>query len=146
MRIEVVGQPFDPWAALVAYQSASPSLAGKYGATVSFVGTLRDFNEGAAVERMWLEHYPGMTEKYLRRVAETAISRWPVSDALVIHRYGEIALGDPIVLVAVWAGHREPAFAACRYIIDELKTQAPFWKRELSAAGPRWLEPTPDKR
>lgn len=146
MRIEVVGQPFDPWAALVAHQAAAPALVGKYGATATFVGTLRDFNEGAPVRRMWLEHYPGMTEKYLRRIVETAAGRWAVADALVIHRYGEIAPGEPIVLVAVWSEHREPAFAACRYIIDELKTQAPFWKREQTAAGPRWLEPTPDER
>lgn len=145
MRVEVTERRLDPWAEIATYQASRPELSGKYGATATFVGTLRDFNQGTDVQRMWLEHYPGMTQKHLRRIAETAANHWQVMDVLVIHRYGEMKPGDPIVLVAVWSAHRDQAFAACRYIIDELKTRAPFWKREQTSAGERWVEPTVDK-
>src|SRR5688572_19505727 len=105
MAIEVRDQPFDPYAELARYQERV-SERGKHGATASFVGTMRDLNDDAAVERMTLEHYPGMTEKYLMRIDEEARRRWDVLDVLIIHRVGELTPGDPIVLTAVWATHR----------------------------------------
>ncbi len=100
---------------------------------------MRDYNENQSVSRMTLEHYPGMTERHLRRIVETAGQEWPLLDALVIHRIGELQPNDPIVLVAVWSAHRTAAFAACRFIIEELKSKAPFWKCEATATGSRWV-------
>ncbi|MHB8535368.1 MAG: molybdenum cofactor biosynthesis protein MoaE [Sulfuricaulis sp.] len=140
MKIRLSAVAFDPWQEIQRHEADQPELAGKFGATTVFVGTLRDFNQGAGVRAMTLEHYAPMTEKYLRRVAEEAASRWPIEDLLVIHRHGELGPGDPIVCVAVWSAHRDAAFAACRYVIDELKTRAPFWKQELTETGRRWVE------
>lgn len=141
MAIRVQKEAFDPWQELAAYQARSPVMAGRYGATAVFVGNLRDFNQGQSVAAMTLEHYPGMTEAYLEKISAEAGTRWELLDTLVIHRYGPLALGDPIVLVAVWSAHRDAAFAACRYLIDELKTRAPFWKHEVTSAGGRWVQP-----
>lgn len=141
MRVAVRGEPFDPFAEVTAYLREHPEHAGKYGGTAVFIGTLRDFNEGREVADMTLEHYPGMTDRYLERIAQEAQTRWEVVDVLVIHRYGRLALNDPIVLVAVWSAHRHNAFEACRYIIDILKTKAPFWKQERTNQGPRWVSP-----
>lgn len=136
MRVRVQESPLEPWRELgVAPES------GSYGATSVFVGTLRDFNQGHEVEQMTLEHYPGMTESYLQQISEEAAGRWDLVDTLVIHRVGPLRPGEPIVLVAVWAPHRDAAFSACRYIIDELKTRAPFWKKETTDIGPRWVTP-----
>ncbi len=140
MKIRLSAGPFDPWQEIVRHQARQPESAGKFGATAVFVGTLRDLNHGVEVQAMTLEHYAPMTEKHLERVAAEAGARWPITDLLVIHRYGELRPGDPIVCVAAWAAHRDSAFAACRYVIDELKTRAPFWKQELTAAGRRWVE------
>ncbi|OAD22628.1 molybdopterin synthase, large subunit [Candidatus Thiomargarita nelsonii] len=95
---------------------------------------------GETVQSMFLEHYPGMTEKYLHSISETALQRWSLLDALIIHRVGEMQPGDTIVLVAAWAGHRAPAFEACRFLIEQLKSRAPFWKRESLDEGIRWVE------
>jgi molybdopterin synthase catalytic subunit len=105
----------------------------KIGAVASFVGQVRDV-------RMTLEHYPGMTEKAIGRIVDEAKARWQVADCTVIHRYGELAPTDQIVLVAVASAHRGDAFAACEFIMDYLKTQAPFWKKEHGAGGARWVE------
>jgi len=140
MKIRLSPGAFDPWQEIVRHQEGQAGQAGRFGATAVFVGTLRDFNQGAGVRAMTLEHYPGMTEKHLQQVATEAASRWPIEDLLVIHRYGELCPGEPIVCVAAWAAHRDPAFAACRYVIDELKTRAPFWKQELTEEGRRWVE------
>lgn len=140
MKISVTAEGFDPWQEVSRHQSEQTALRGKFGATCVFVGTLRDFNQGATVQAMTLEHYASMTEKYLERVAHEASARWPIEDVLVIHRYGELQPNEPIVLVAVWAAHRDSAFRACRYIIDELKTRAPFWKKEQTEKGARWVE------
>jgi molybdopterin synthase catalytic subunit len=138
MQVRVQPQPFDVAAELAAH---APDGAAA-GAAVHFVGTMRDVNDGQGVVAMTLEHYPGMTERELERVTADAMSRWAVQDALVIHRYGELAPADPIVLVSVWSAHRGDAFEACRYIIDILKTKAPFWKKEALADGSeRWVEP-----
>lgn len=141
MTIEVRAGAFDPYAELRRHQERVLAGRGKHGATVSFVGTMRDFNENEAVAGMTLEHYPGMTEKHLERLVAEARTRWDIVDALVIHRVGAILPDQPIVLVAVWSAHRGPAFEACRYLIEELKTRAPFWKKEeRPQTGARWVE------
>lgn len=141
MKILLMEKAFDPWQEITRHRSEQPALSGKFGATAVFVGTLRDFNQGSEVQAMTLEHYAPMTQKHLERVAEEALSRWPIADVLVIHRYGELRPNDPIVCVAVWAAYRDAAFAACRHVIDELKTRAPFWKQELTQQGRRWVAP-----
>lgn len=142
MTIRVQEAAFNPWEVLASHeQAAGTRLAGKAGGAAVFVGSMRDFNQGQTVSAMTLEHYPGMTVKYLETVEAEARARWPLLDCLVLHRYGSLRPGDPIVLVAVWAAHRDAAFSACRYIIDELKTRAPFWKQEQTVAGRRWVIP-----
>lgn len=113
---------------------------GRVGALVSFVGTVRDLNEGAAVSEMELEHYPGMTEKALEDIVAQARVRWPLFGVLVIHRVGPLAPLDQIVLVACCSAHRGEAFAACEFIMDYLKTDAPFWKKEQTPGGARWVD------
>ena len=132
--------PFDPWAVLADYAKRA-DLKGKAGATASFVGTLRDFNQGEDVRGVWLEHYPAMTQKYLDDLVAKATAQWPLLEMLVIHRFGYIRVGEPIVLVAAFAAHRQAAFDACREVMEALKKNAPFWKREDTAAGPRWVKP-----
>ncbi len=139
MTVQLRATPFDPWQELSEYQTQL-AQAGQYGATAVFVGTLRDFNEGEWVQAMTLEHYPGMTEKYLQTIAGEAARRWAILDSLIVHRYGALIPNDSIVLVAVWSAHRAAAFDACRYLIEELKTRAPFWKQETLAAGVRWVQ------
>jgi molybdopterin synthase catalytic subunit len=112
----------------------------RVGGVVSFVGTVRDMNDGAAVAGMELEHYPGMTERALADIVEQARARWPLYGALVIHRVGPLLPLDQIVLVAASAAHRGEAFAACEFIIDYLKTDAPFWKKEQTPDGARWVD------
>jgi molybdopterin synthase catalytic subunit len=140
VKIELRSKPFDPLLELGFYQAGLSELHGRYGATAIFIGTMRDYNEAEPISRMTLEHYPGMTERHLQRIVETASREWPLLDALVIHRVGELRPNDPIVLVAVWSAHRAAAFAACRFVMEELKSKAPFWKREDTAAGSRWVE------
>ena len=141
MSVRLAGEAFDPWGEIQSFQSGHPKLAGKFGATAVFVGTMRDFNEGAAVEAMVLEHYASMTRREIEKICAQAVSRWEILDVLVVHRHGPLAPNDPIVLVAVWSAHRDAAFAACRFVIDELKTRAPFWKQEQTGAGQRWVAP-----
>ncbi|NHZ88943.1 molybdenum cofactor biosynthesis protein MoaE [Massilia sp. CCM 8733] len=112
----------------------------RIGAVVSFVGTVRDMNDGASVAAMELEHYPGMTEQALEKIVAQAGERWPLYGALVVHRVGPLAPLDQIVLVACSAAHRGEAFAACEFIIDYLKTDAPFWKKEQTPDGARWVD------
>jgi molybdopterin synthase catalytic subunit len=112
----------------------------RVGAVASFIGLVRDENDAATVRTLTLEHYPGMTEKALDSIVDEARRRWSICDAVVIHRVGELAPTDQIVLVAVSSAHRGDAFAACEFIIDYLKTQAPFWKKELTPDGERWVE------
>ena len=140
MRVELRNAPFDPLAAVADYQTGlEQRLRGQYGALALFIGTMRDFNDGDPVRAITLEHYPGMTERQLERIVATAFRDQPLLDALVLHRVGFLPPNDPIVLVAVWAAHRAEAFAACRFIMEELKSTAPFWKREETAAGSRWV-------
>ncbi len=140
MQVELREAPFDPLLELGRYQASQERLKGRYGATAIFIGTMRDYNDQAAVARMTLEYYPGMTERHLQRIVETAHQQWPLLDTLVIHRVGALQPNDPIVLVAAWSVHRAEAFAACRFIMEELKSKAPFWKWEDTATGSRWVE------
>lgn len=140
MRIEVLSYPFDPWEELRRHQVRLETARGAFGACASFVGTLRDSNGGATVRAMRLEHYPGMTDKYLQSIAEEAGKRWSILDLTILHRVGELQPGDPIVLAAVWCAHRAAAFAACEYLVEELKARAPFWKKEILTEGERWVE------
>ncbi|MGE5089466.1 MAG: molybdopterin synthase catalytic subunit MoaE [Candidatus Levyibacteriota bacterium] len=110
------------------------------GAVATFIGTVRDVNDSASIEGMTLEHYPGMTEAALAEIVAEARARFDIRDALVIHRVGALAPGDQIVLVAVTSAHRGMAFDACRYVMDLLKTRAPFWKKERTPSGERWVE------
>ena len=115
-------------------------MVSKYGATTVFVGTMRDMNEGDHVLSMTLEHYPGMTEKHLDDIAQQAKTQWELLDILIIHRTGRIYPNEPIVLVAVWSAHRAAAYEANRFIMEYLKSQAPFWKKEELQQGSRWVE------
>lgn len=143
--IELRETPFEPYPELMAYQERVSQAGVQFGATCSFVGTLRDFNLGESVTGMYLEHYPGMTEKFLLRIREEAGHRWKLDEALLIHRVGEITLNEAIVLIAVWSFHRGAAFDACRYMIEELKARAPFWKREALVGGThRWVSANSD--
>lgn len=137
-EVRIQSEAFDPWGELQRIELQLPR--GKYGANAVFVGYLRDFNENAAVQAMSLEHYPGMTERYIGKVVETAASRWALLHVVVVHRVGQINVSDPIVLVAVWSAHRAEAFDACRFIINDLKSQAPFWKHERRGHENHWVE------
>jgi molybdopterin synthase catalytic subunit len=110
------------------------------GAVACFIGTVRDLNEGRAVKTMELEHYPGMTEKSLQKIADDARERWPGSDVLIVHRVGKLLPLDQIVLVATTAAHRGEAFESCAFVMDYLKTQAPFWKKEKTGDGEKWVD------
>ena len=136
MRISVQTEDFDAGAELAQMRLAHPEV----GALVSFVGQVRDLNDGSVVSGMHLEHYPGMTEKALAGIAEQAMRRWELADALVIHRHGDLKPLDQIVLVVVASAHRQAAFAACEFIMDYLKTEAPFWKKESTPEGERWVD------
>ncbi len=145
MTIKLYTETFDPWRELADYQSQADGMAGKYGATSVFVGSMRDFNQGDNVRSMYLEHYPGMTEKQLLHIIEQARSQWQFLDALVIHRLGQVWPNDTLVLVAVWSEHRGDAFDVSRFIMENLKSQAPFWKREtLESGSARWVEKNSD--
>lgn len=142
MKIELRETAFDALQELQQYQqdTVTREFAGKYGAMVNFIGTMRDFNEGDAVSAMTLEHYPGMTEKVLTELCDVSMIHWDLLDILIMHRYGEIKPDDNIVLIAVWSAHRQDAFSACRFLIESLKSKAPFWKRETRSSGKRWVD------
>jgi len=136
MGVRVQNEDFDAGAEIAALRRGNAAV----GAVASFIGVARDVNDGDAVSTLTLEHYPGMTEKALEEIVAEARARWKVIDVLVIHRVGEIRPTEQIVLVAVAGAHRGEAFAACEFIMDYLKTRAPFWKKEQTAEGPRWVE------
>ncbi|MBW7900247.1 MAG: molybdopterin synthase catalytic subunit MoaE [Rhodocyclaceae bacterium] len=136
MSISVQEADFDVGAEIAALTAGD----ARAGAVASFVGLVRDVNDGDGVSEMTLEHYPGMTEKALEAIVAEARSRWDVYAVRVIHRVGRLLPQDRIVLVAVSGAHRGEAFAACEFIMDYLKTRAPFWKREVTPAGARWVD------
>jgi len=140
-KIEVLESIFDPWKIQQDYQFLSMQGKTDYGATASFIGTMRDFNEGDEVTSMVLEHYPKMTERQLNEIVDEASNKWSLLNVLVVHRVGKILPAEPIVLVTVWSSHRVDAFEACRFIMEDLKHKAPFWKQETLKEGTsRWVE------
>ncbi|MDP2880375.1 MAG: molybdopterin synthase catalytic subunit MoaE [Azonexus sp.] len=136
MTVRVQEADFDVGAELAALRAGD----ARVGALASFLGLVRDMNHGTSISEMTLEHYPGMTEKALEEIVAEAKGRWDIYDALVIHRVGPLKPCDQIVLVAVTSAHRGEAFAACEFIMDYLKTRAPFWKREATPEGARWVD------
>src|SRR4029450_2759924 len=136
MSVRVQTHDFDAGAEITALRRANP----KVGAVASFIGVVRDVNDGDSIRDMTLEHYPGMTERALEAIVADAKSRWDVMDVLVVHRVGRLLPTDQIVLVVVTGAHRGEAFAACEFVMDYLKTRAPFWKKEQTGAGARWVE------
>jgi len=136
MTVRVQSEDFDVSAEIARLRAGNPAI----GAIATFIGVVRDVNEGGRVTMMTLEHYPGMTEKALSAIVEEAKNRWRLIDVSVIHRIGELQPLDQIVLVIVASAHRGDAFAACEFIMDYLKTRAPFWKKEETGAGSRWVE------
>ena len=136
VMIRVQTGAFDVNAEIERLRAADPRV----GAIACFIGVVRDLNEGVAVGSMTLEHYPGMTEKALEDIVGQARRRWDLYDVLVIHRVGELRPTDPIVLVIVSSAHRGEAFAACEFVMDYLKTEAPFWKKEATPEGVRWVD------
>jgi molybdopterin synthase catalytic subunit len=134
--VRVQQHDFDAGAEIAALRAGNLNV----GAVATFIGTVRDLNDGTGVSSMELEHYPGMTERALEDICAQARGRWDILDALVVHRYGRLSPGDQIVLVVVTSAHRGEAFAACEFIMDYLKTQAPFWKKERTPHGERWVE------
>jgi len=136
MTVRIQVEDFDPGAEIAALRGGNPAV----GAVASFIGVCRNANDGDAITKMTLEHYPGMTEKALESIVAEAKRRWNVIDVLVVHRVGELKPADQIVLVVVTGAHRGEAFAACEFIMDYLKTRAPFWKKEETSRGSRWVE------
>ena len=135
MPVRIQTQDFDAGAEIAALRRSRSEV----GAIASFIGVCRDANDGTAVTKMTLEHYPGMTERALENIVAEARNRWNVMDVLVIHRVGELKPTDQIVLVVVTGAHRGEAFSACEFIMDYLKTRAPFWKKEETPQGARWV-------
>lgn len=140
MQVRVQEEDFDPAEVL------AEKVPSACGAVVSFVGTVRDYSDASDILALEIEHYPGMTECELRRVQEEAARRFDILDSLIVHRYGNLGPSERIVLVAVWSSHRAAAFDACRFLIDVLKTSAPFWKKEITPAGARWVTDCPGCR
>jgi molybdopterin synthase catalytic subunit len=139
--IRVQTDDFDPGLELELLRLGSPAQAG---AVVSFTGLVRDLNAGEKIQQMTLEHYPGMTEKALSAIEQEATSRWALTGTIIIHRVGPLQPNDRIVFVAAASPHRKEAFRACEFMIDTLKTEAPFWKKEATPAGERWVEAPAD--
>ena len=136
MAVRIQVEPFDAGVLIAETHRANP----KVGAVATFVGLVRDVNEGSNVSEMTLEHYPGMTERAIENICREAGERWEVLDARVVHRVGRLRPTEPIVVVVVASGHRRDAFEACQFIMDFLKTRAPFWKKELTGDGERWVQ------
>ena len=136
MSVSVQQQDFDAGAEIAALREGDPGV----GAVACFIGTVRDINEGSGVSTLDLEHYPGMTERALEEICNQAQARWDIRKVRIVHRIGVLQPMDQIVLVAVSSAHRGEAFGACEFIMDYLKTRAPFWKKEVTPEGPRWVE------
>jgi molybdopterin synthase catalytic subunit len=136
VSVKVQHEDFDLGAEISALRKNNP----KVGAVASFIGVVRDMNDGDSVADMTLEHYPGMTEKALEEIESQAKARWDIFDTRIIHRIGTLKPTDQIVMVAVSSAHRGESFAACEFIMDYLKTAAPFWKKESTPKGARWVD------
>ncbi len=140
MKVEIREKLFDPWHEALAHQEQHLGQQGKYGATTMFVGTMRDMNDGDEVIEMHLEHYPEMTQKHLEQIAQKALKEFEILDVLILHRVGQVFPNDPIVCVVVWSAHRAAAYEANRFIMEDLKSIAPFWKKENLKEQERWVE------
>jgi molybdopterin synthase catalytic subunit len=136
MTVRVQAEDFDAGLEMARVRAGD----ARVGAVATFVGTVRDVNDASQVSTLTLEHYPGMTEKALEDIVAQARARFDIYDALVVHRVGELKPTDQIVLVVVTSAHRGEAFDACRFLMDYLKTRAPFWKKEQTPQGARWVE------
>lgn len=144
-EISILETNFDPLLTQREYQQQHLQGRTDYGAAASFIGTMRDFNEGDEVAEMELEHYPKMTRRQLNAMVDAAAEQWSIQDVLIIHRVGKILPGETIMMVVVWSAHRAAAFDACRFMMEELKHRAPFWKKEKFAeGGSRWVEKNTD--
>ena len=141
MYIEIINEEFDPWQKLVEYKRSQLKEKNNIGACSVFLGTMRDINSGDAIKSMELQHYPDMTEAYLEKIVQNATKKYKIIDSIVLHRVGLVNPSDPIVLVASWSEHRDEAFEATRQIMEALKSEAPFWKKEATDKGFRWVEP-----
>ncbi len=139
MKIEIKEQAFDPWQEITAYQKQT-FRPGEYGATSIFIGSMRDMNDGFELSDMTLEFYPEMTQKHIEQIVDTAMQKWEILDAFILHRVGQVFPSDPIVCVAVWSEHRAAAYDANRFIMEDLKSNAPFWKKESTENKDRWVE------
>ncbi len=142
MATQILDSDFQPYQWLSEFAQQLP--IGKVGASASFIGSMRDFNDDASVIRMTLEHYPAMTEKYLQQLEQRAQEKWPLDACLIVHRVGDIEIGDAIVLIGCWSAHRRAALDACAWLIEELKYNAPFWKKEQRPEGDVWVSDNTD--
>lgn len=139
MKVQIFEKAYDPWQEAVRYQEQHLA-AGTYGAMNLFVGTMRDFNQGDAVSEMTLEHYPEMTQKHLQQIATDAMNKFEILDMIILHRVGRVLPNDSIVCVVVWSVHRAAAYDANRFVMEDLKAKAPFWKKETLTESERWVE------
>ena len=142
MATHILDRRFQPYQWLSEFSQQLPT--GRDGASASFIGTMRDQNNDTLIKTMTLEHYPAMTERYLEQLEQQAKTSWPLTDCLIVHRVGEVHPGDAIVLISCWSAHRRAALDACNWLIEELKHKAPFWKKEYSPQGARWVESNTD--
>lgn len=139
MTVGLRTEPFDPWYE-IQHQQKILNQQGKYGATAIFIGSMRDINQNTSIQSMYIEHYPSMTEKHLEKTCDTAKQKWDLIHTVLLHRVGKIKIAETIVLICVWSMHRADAFDACRFMIENLKSKAPFWKKETTLAKEdRWL-------
>lgn len=139
MFCDLTSEPLDPYKALEKYDQRLRSSCSSIGASAYFIGNMRDVNESKTIKSMLLEHYPGMTEKELNRVARKAKSKWDLVDVLLLHRVGRVYPNETIVVIGVWSTHRADAFEACRYIMEVLKSDVPIWKKEQRIDGEHWV-------
>jgi molybdopterin synthase catalytic subunit len=139
MAIIISEQSFDPWKLISKHQQQS-QLASQFGATASFIGSMRDFNDDHDVSEMVLEYYPEMTQRYLEKLEADAKKQWSIIDCLIAHRVGHINPADAIVVIACWSAHRRASLDACNWLIEELKFKAPFWKKETRNNNDVWVE------
>lgn len=142
MSTHLLNEDFRPYQWLSEFAENMP--AGRDGASASFIGTMRDFNDNARVTSMTLEHYPAMTARYLDKLEQQAYEKWPLTDCLIVHRVGDIEISQAIVLIGCWSAHRRAALDACAWLIEELKYNAPFWKKETRTDGESWVQSNTD--
>lgn len=140
MKVEIRDTIFDPWHEAQLYQKQYLDQRGNLGATTVFIGTMRDMNEGDKVSSMHLEHYPEMAQKHLEQIARQVLDKFEILDILILHRTGQIFPSDAMVCVVVWSAHRAAAYEANRLIMEDLKSKAPFWKKESLEEQDRWVE------